>query len=298
MSNATLNSSPLTYSTGSKPGTTFFGIRPARLGQTLKALGIIAVAYYCLQGLQQFVGSRLGNESFASGYTLLAVIILLTMLGVRKRLPAWNAGPVAVWQTTHHYLGLFCLLAYISHAGILTNGVLESALAGLFWFMLLTGFISWYVNRSSPRLLRAAGQAVLRSDIPEARAKVAEEAYKIALLAAGSPKAFVISDYYRRVLSPFFSGSRGVWYYLVPTGKRRRDLQYQLGELTRYLDEAGLELQVQMKNLIQRRDDLDFQAAIQNRIRFVAAIHTVLLGAFIVFSAAHIIVAHLYSNQW
>ncbi|XZE20054.1 hypothetical protein SH449x_005389 [Pirellulaceae bacterium SH449] len=298
MSNATLNSNPLPSTASSSLSSTLFGIRSARLGRILKALGIIAVAYWCLQGWQQFVGNRLGNESFATGYTLLAVIVLLVMLGVRKRLPRWNAGPVAVWQTTHHYLGLFCLLAYISHAGILTNGILESALAGLFWFILLTGFVSWYVNRSSPRLLRAAGQAVLRSDIPEARAKVAEEAYQLALLAAGSSRAFVISDYYRSVLSSFFSGSRGVWYYLVPTGKRRRDLQYQLSELTRYLDEAGLELQAQMMTLIQRRDDLDFQAAIQNRIRCVAAIHTVLLGAFIVFSAAHIVVAHLYSNQW
>ncbi|MFN7292252.1 MAG: hypothetical protein ACK5YR_09710 [Pirellula sp.] len=266
-----------------------------RLGKSLIAITIATVACF---GLQNFVTNRLGNEAFASGYTLLAVIIALTMLGARKRFPGANLGSVTIWQTTHHYLGIFCLIAYCSHAGILASGWLESTLAALFWTILLTGFVSWYVNRSSPRLLRAAGQAILRSDIPEAKMAVAEQAYQIALSAAGSSKAFVVADYYQSTLGTFFSSSRSLWYRIFPTGKRKRDLQYQLGELTRYLDEKGMELQGQMINLIQRRDDLDFQSAIHNRIRFFATIHTVLLGAFIVFTVGHVIVAHLYSSHW
>lgn len=263
-----------------------------------KSLISIAVASFICLGLQRYVSQRLGNESFASGYTLLAVIIVLMMLGVRKRLPGANLGSVTIWQTTHHYLGVFCLIAYCSHAGILASGWLESTLAALFWFILITGFTSWYVNRSSPRLLRAAGLAILRSDIPEARIQVAEKAYAIALAAAGSSNAFVIADYYQATLSKFFSTPRSIWYRIFPTGKHRRDLQYQLGELTRYLDQNGIELQSEMMSLIQRRDDLDFQSAIHNRIRFFATLHTVLLGAFIVFTAGHVVVAHVYSSHW
>ncbi|MCU0713983.1 MAG: hypothetical protein MUC43_18145 [Pirellula sp.] len=266
-----------------------------RVGKSLAAITIASLL--CL-GLQRFVSNQLGNEAFATGYTLLAVVMALSMLGVRKRLPSVNLGSVTIWQTTHHYLGLFCLIAYCSHAGILANGWLESTLAALFWTILLTGFMSWYINRSSPRLLRAAGQAILRSDIPEARIAVAEQAYQIALTAAGSSNAFVIADFYQATLSKFFTGPRSLWYRILPTGKHRRDLQYQLGELTRYLDENGIELQRKMMSLIQRRDDLDFQSAIHNRIRFFATIHTVLLGAFIVFTAGHVVAAHMYSSHW
>lgn len=274
------------------------GIRLSSIRRFGKSMIAISVASLACVGLQRFVTNRLGNEAFATGYTLLAVIIALTMLGVRKRLPQANLGAVTIWQTTHHYLGVFCLIAYCSHAGILANGWLESTLAALFWTILSTGFASWYVNRSSPRLLRAAGQAILRSDIPEAKIAVAEQAYQLALSAAGSSKAFVIADYYQSSLSKFFSSSRSLWYRAFPTGKHRRDLQYQLGELTRYLDEKGIELQTQMINLVQRKDDLDFQSAIHNRIRFFATIHTVLLGAFIVFTTGHVVVAHLYSSHW
>lgn len=266
-----------------------------RIGKSLIA---IAVASFLCLGLQRYVSHRLGNESFATGYTLLAVIIALMMLGIRKRLPGSNLGAVTIWQTTHHYLGVFCLIAYCSHAGILASGWLESTLAALFWFILITGLTSWYVNRSSPRFLRAAGLAILRSDIPEAKIQVAEQAYKTALAAAGSSNAFVIADYYQATLSKFFSTPRSIWYRIFPTGKHRRDLQYQLGELTRYLDQNGIALQSEMMSLIQRRDDLDFQSAIHNRIRFFATLHTVLLGAFIVFSAGHVVVAHVYSSHW
>lgn len=266
-----------------------------RFGKSFVA--IVVVSYACI-GLQSYVTNRLGNTAFATGYTLLAVVVALSMLGVRKRLPNVNWGPVTVWQTTHHYLGLFCLIAYVFHAGIVTNGWLESILAILFWTILLTGFVSWYVNRSSPQLLRAAGLAILRSDIPEAKLAVADSAYQLALTAAGSSNAFVIADFYQAKLSKFFSSPRSLWYRVFPSGRHRRDLQYQLTELTRYLDDHGISMQSQMIDLVKRRDDLDFQSAIHNRIRFFATIHTILLGAFIVFTAVHVLVAHLYSSHW
>ena len=268
------------------------------LRRALKPIFVVAFASFLAYQLQYWVGNRLGNDAFATGYTLLATILALSFLGVRKRLPGMSLGPVAIWQTTHHYLGCFCLVAYCLHARIIATGWLEGTLAILFWFIILTGFFSWYVNRSSPRLLQAAGKAILRNDIPEARVAIAEEAYQLALEAAGSPNAFVIADYYQAKLNQYFSTPRSLVYRILPTGKHRRDLQYQLGELTRYLDENGQVMQSRMIRLVQRRDDLDFQSAILNRIRVVATVHTLLLGAFIVFTAGHVVVAHLYSSHW
>jgi len=258
---------------------------------------IIAASIIVIQ-LERWVGSRLGNEAFATGYTLLTTIVALCLLGIRKRLPGTNLGSVSIWQTTHHYLGVFCLVTYCMHARLVATGLLEATLACLFWIIIITGFASWYINRSSPRLLRAAGPAILRSDIPEARVEVAHEAYQLALEAAGSDNAFVIADFYQSTLSKYFSSSRSIFYRILPTGKYRRDLQYQLDELTRYLDNKGQEMQSRMTNLVKRKDDLDFQAAIHNRMRFCATIHTVLLGAFLVFTVGHVLVAHMYSSHW
>jgi hypothetical protein len=272
--------------------------RGLRFGRILKSLTIVGLAFLLLLVLRRFVLSRLGNEAFATGYTLLAICLTLCLLGVRKRLPASRLGPVAIWQTTHHFLGVFCLLAYCVHAGVMTTGWLESCLAILFWFILLTGFASWYVNRSAPKLLRAAGTAILRSDIPEAKLSIARDAYAIAIEAAGNADSCTIADFYRSRLEPFFSSNRSFFYRISPSGKLRRTLQAELDVLTRYLDDKGLQLQKALAHLIKERDDLDFQSAIQVRIRFVAAVHTCLLGAFLVMTGTHVTLAFLYSSHW
>jgi hypothetical protein len=267
---------------------------------SLRTLGIstIAMAIVCTIAYRNWTISHLGNEAFATGYVLVATCMGLVALGVRKRLPLVPLGRVAVWQSAHHYLGTFCLIAYCLHAGAITTGWFESALAILFWTILLSGFLSWYVNKKSPRMLRTAGYAILRSDIPIVKMRVSEQAYQIALQAAGSKGSMAIADYYRSNLTSYFSKPRSIWYRLLPTGKKKRNLLSGLERLDRYLDETGRELKSQLSTLVLEKDDLDFQSAIQQRVRMCAAFHTWLLGAFVVFSMMHIVLAHRYSSHW
>lgn len=265
-------------------------IRPAWILMLLGAGLLIWMRSYWI--------ARLGNEAFVTGYALLLICFALAALGIRKRIHAFRLGPVAVWQSAHHYLGAFCLFAYVLHAGFMPDGWIESILGMLFWTILGTGFLSWYVNRNSPRLLRAAGPAILRSDIPHAKILVGEQACQLAIQAAGSTNSAVIADYYRTKLADFFSTSRPWLYRTFPTGKKRRQLISDLENLERYLDDRGRVLMERMSQLVHDRDDLDFQSAIQNRMRFCAALHTFLLGAFTVFVIAHVWLAHQYSSHW
>jgi hypothetical protein len=270
----------------------------SRVNSRTVAFLTFAIAIVGTIAYRNWTISHLGNESFATGYVLLATCVGLISLGIRKRFPLTSLGRVSVWQSAHHYLGSFCLVAYCLHAGVLTTGWFESVLAILFWTILLSGFLSWYVNKKSPKMLRTAGPAVLRSDIPTVKSRVSEQAYQVALQAAGSKGSMAIAEYYRSDLTTYFSKPRSLWYRLLPTGKKKRNLQSGLERLDRYLDETGRELLTRIKSLVLEKDDLDFQSAIQQRVRFCAAFHTVLLGAFVVFSLMHVALAHLYSSHW
>lgn len=261
----------------------------------IASLAVFMVAFLAYRYSRE---SQLGNESFATGYVLSALCLALFALGVRKRVYGVALGPVAVWQRVHHMLGTLCLFAYILHAGFLTNGWLESFLAVLFWCILTTGFVSWYVNKRSPRLLQAAGKAILSSEIPAAKREVSDQAYYIVLRAAGNTRWSAIADLYRSRLESFFRNPRSVWYRISPSGKRRRALLAELDGLARYLDSTGLTLQQEMRKCIERRDDLDFQWVIQQRIRFWAAFHSCLMGAFFVVATFHVLVAHFFSSHW
>ncbi len=258
----------------------------------------LAMTIYILVSVGQWVERHRGNEAFASGFSLLAVVAALFGLSVRKRMIDRPLGSVAIWQAVHHYLGMLCLAIYAMHAGLVVRGWLEIALAIAFWIVSLSGLVSWYVNRTSPRLLRAAGYHVLREDIPQSKQLISEQAYRLALEAAGKNETAALADYYRAKLSAFFMKPRSMGFRVFPTGMRRRNLVAGLESLDRYLSETGRESRRRMCEFVISKDNLDFQYAIQLRIRVWAAMHTAFIGSFLVLTIAHVILAFRYSSHW
>ncbi|MCY2983921.1 MAG: hypothetical protein NTY15_09815 [Planctomycetota bacterium] len=275
-----------------------FSATSIRVGRRLVSIAMVIVGCLTLRVFRDRSAENLDNEAFVSGYSLAAICVFLMLLGVRKRVITTQIGRLAVWQRTHHYLGLLSVGAYALHAGVLTTGWLESMLALSFWAIALTGLIGWYVNRTSPKLLAAAGGQILRQDIPEKSKLIAKEAYSLALTAAGKNDTAALADHYQASLSTFFSAPRGWGYQIRPSGGKRRKMLDDLDNIDRYLSDEGRTQRRVMSVLVRAKDDLDFQSAIQNRIRFWAASHTWVLGCFVVLSIAHVIIAHRFTSSW
>ncbi len=101
-----------------------------------------------------WIGSTLGHSAVYSGATLLTCVLLLTAIGVRKRLPVLNLLAVRTWLQVHIYLGLFACLVYAVHVPMLiARGPLECALSFVFLFTAVSGMYGLYQSRSVPRRL-------------------------------------------------------------------------------------------------------------------------------------------------
>ena len=258
----------------------------------------VIVAWFILRSLRNRSAASLQNEAFLTGYSLAAICVLLLLLGLRKRIVSLQFGRMAIWQQTHHYLGLLSVGTYALHARLFTTGALESLLAISFWSIALSGLVGWYVNRTSPRLLRAAGPQILRQDIPERFRIIAKQAHELALASAGRSDTAALADHYRGPLSSFFATRRGLIFRISPTGVTRRRLLSGLENIDRYLSEEGRIQRREMSGLVRSKDDLDFQSAIQNRVRLWVAAHTWLLGSFLVLTIAHVLAAHQFTSSW
>ncbi len=269
-----------------------------RFGRRLIPSATVFVVWLLLRNLRNQSAASLQHEAFVTGYALASICVFLMLLGLRKRVLSVPIGRLAIWQQTHHYLGMLSVGTYALHAGMFTTGWLESLLALSFWSIALSGLIGWYVNRSSPRVLRAAGPQVLRQDIPVRTRFIAKQALELALTSAGKNDSAALADHYRGHLSPFFATRRSLIYRLSPTGSARRRLLAGLENIDRYLSEDGRNQRREMSSLVQAKDDLDFQSAIQNRIRFWASAHTWVLGGFLVLTIAHVVVAHRFTSSW
>ncbi len=244
--------------------------------------------------LQRRFETNLGRPDFFSGYMLLGACSGLMLLSMRKRLLVLPLGSVAIWQQAHQYLGLFAVASYLMHAGLSIQGVFEIALSILFWTISLSGMLGWYINYSTPKRMVSAGPAVLRDDMISLRRQIAERAYAIALIAAGKLESSTLAEHYLQRLQTFFLKRRSLAYCLVPNGRQRRELLHDLDQMIRYLGPEGRSSQASLCQLVREKDDLDFQWAMQNRLRGWVIVHVALVWSFFVLVACHVYMVHRF----
>lgn len=260
----------------------------------IRSLAITACSVIILLALMTWSNVALARPDWMSGHTLLASCIGLMLLPLRKKLIVLPMGSVAIWQQVHHYLGLFAVASFVIHAGIPIHGILEIAMTLFFFLISGSGILGWMINRQTPMLLAAAGPSVLRDDIAMTRERISNSAYAIALTAAAKVESSMLAEHYTTQLKSFFASRRSLFYCLLPNGRKRRSLLRDLEQLSRYLGPDGRKAQRSMIELVQQRDDLDFQWALQNRLRMWVICHVSFIWSFFVLVAVHVYLVYRF----
>ena len=108
--------------------------------------------------------------------------------------------------------------------------------------------------------------------------------------------ATTLGAFYSDRLHPFFEQSRGVRYFFRPNNRLRRQLLAELTEVNRYLSEPERKTCEQLFSLIRRRDDLDYHAALQWRLKIWLFLHIGLTYPLIGVACVHGWLAHLFDG--
>ncbi|MEL6897888.1 MAG: hypothetical protein AAFP90_17450, partial [Planctomycetota bacterium] len=252
----------------------------------------------------------LGSGAVLSGVVLLCCLLALASIGARKRLSTLPIGSTRAWTNVHLYLGFFTTLVYVFHVPrLLVTGPFESALAGLFWTVTVSGFYGLYSSRTVPRRLTAIGGEYRFEQFAWHRAELLRRVKQLltgafptlALEQATTPDqrdrdvelnpSDVLQSYFVQHLNPFFSRPRSWMYYLLPTMGRRRRLMKQLAERHRYLDEDSIRIASELSGLVRRRDELDYAHALQLRLRIWVVVHASLSTLLLLWAIAHALLA-------
>ena len=240
---------------------------------------------------------RLGHASFFTGFTLLASILLLGLLGVRRRIPVLPLGSVSTWTQIHLYLGIFSAGVYVMHVpALIGGGMFECGLSIVFLLVTLSGFYGIYASRTLPRRLTAVEGQHRFDRVTWHRSQIADKARELLDELTEQSAIRVLGSFYTNYLNPFFSSRPSLAYVLVPTGVRRRRLLSGLKELDRYLEDDGRGTAGRFAALVRRRDDLDYQFALQLRLRLWLVIHSVFSLAVIVGGIVHGVLAWRFAG--
>lgn len=236
----------------------------------------------------QWVQIKLGHTAIYSGATLLGCLFGLSLIGARKRLiilPLWS---VSAWVQVHIYTGLFACVAFAVHVPtIVANGWFEGPLSWLFLIVAASGFYGVFISRTAPKRLTAVSIQPRFDRISWHRDQLAIAAEEAVSELQDLVDGRVVTAHYQQYLRPYFQSSLSRAYLLYPTGARRRDFLAALGELDRYLEGSALSVSKRLAALIRHRDDLDYQHAIQLRLRTWVMIHGGMSSVLIVWSLVH-----------
>jgi hypothetical protein len=267
-----------------------------------RALGISALV--TLSGmailLHGSASAGLRDTSFISGWLLLALLLVLTLFGLRKKLPFLPLGSASSWLQLHVYLGWGSVVVFALHAGLgVPSGTLEVALAALYVVVVGSGVAGLLATRLFPARLTTRGPLVLFERIPVQREALREEIEQLVQEAATGADAGseVVDSLYREQLQPFFRAPRHLWLHLIESDRPLQQILEEISALRRYVSEREQAVLDAVAERVRRKSDLDYQYSLQAVLKAWLFVHVPLSYSLLVVAVLHAALAHMGSGR-
>ena len=261
-----------------------------RIRQILALALLILVVSFVISHLDQ----SLQRSSFITGWSLMGIIGLLTLYSMRKKLPFIPLlGSSRAWMQIHIYFGFVSVVVFLFHIRFeVPDGKFEFLLASLFLLVSLSGFYGLYITRVVPGKLSAMREEVIFERIPGLRQQIGKQAREVIFSCTNEAPALV--DFYVEKLVSFFEGPRSILYYALPSGRLKRSLMRELENIDRYLPKDGRKPSQDLKQLIARKDDVDFHCAMQGRLKLWLFLHIATTYGMLLLAICHTVLVHAF----
>lgn len=270
--------------------------RSSLLGRRVRNVALMILALAVVGTLVVWQNQNLIHSTFTTGYILLGSFLLLTAFNMRKRIPSIaQLGSAAFWMQVHIYVGLGTFVLFGLHVGWkVPNGQFELLLTMLYFVVALSGVYGVYVTRTIPKKLSAINDEVIYERIPSFRAKLAADARGLVLEAC--QHSDVLARFYRNRLAEYFERPRSLAYLANPNGRLRRQLMSEIDDLDRYLSSDQRSLSQQLSLMVKKKDDLDYHAAQQGRLKIWLFAHIGFTYSLLLLSIFHGVMAHAFAG--
>ena len=268
-----------------------------RLG--LSSLVIFFLVLFSLA--EDYLGQALMSEQLVSGWFLFTSVILLTLLSARKKLSMLPLIKSSVWMQVHIYLGLLCLGVFGFHTHWrLPTGVLDSLIWSGFILTSLSGLSGLYLSRYFPKRLRTgnnrAPERLLFERIRFLRAELEKEFHETSLKLISNVASDSYLNFYQTDLIPYFSRTKNFWFHVFNIRYPMRRTYQKLELIKLYLNEDSYQDLEQIRRLIEKKDNLDFQYALQKVLKSWLLVHIPLAFIMLLLPLVHVVIVYAFSK--
>ena len=247
--------------------------------------------------MRDVADAALYRAAFLTGWLLFAAVLVLSLYRARKAVTAVPIGSAASWFQFHACLGAISIVLFLLHVGWrIPDGWFEVFLAVLFVLVALSGIVGIVLLRIIPRRLTRRGEEVILERIPIFIADLRREAEQLVLDSTEQTESSTIGDYYLDELGDFFRGPRNTLHHLVASNRPLFSILTEIDDLERYLNDEEREFAKRMRELVEKKDDLDFHYALNVTLRAWLFVHVPLTYGLLVLAVAHVVLVHAFGG--
>ena len=258
------------------------------------AIAVAAFVVFWLANTGYDVSLR--EAQYFSGWVLTVCMLVLFLLTLRKRVVILPFGRVRGWLSLHYYLGFATLAVFLVHTHFrFPDSPLEWQLWLLFVLIGLSGVIGALLTKLVPLRLEAHGERIIFERIPIFREELRAEAEATALESVKDGNTVTIAELYTNTLVNYFDRPRNVVSHLLGSKSPLARIERALDSVERYLDDAGKARLAKLRELVETKDNLDFQYANGGLLKVWLFFHVPATWAVLVTMVVHIVVAYAFS---
>ena len=241
--------------------------------------------------------TALRDTARLSGGLLLGMIVFLAAYNLRKKLPFLPLGSSSTWLQFHIYTGLLTAAIFGIHVQWrVPDGPFEIVLAALYGLVFGSGVVGLFLSRSFARRLTTRGDEVMFERIPVHRKRLQRDAETLVLDFLAESESSAVAQFYADRLEPFFAKTRHFWQHLAQSRRPRVALLNEISSYERFLNESERVTMRQLAGHVERKDDLDYQFALQATLKYWLFGHVPLTYALLVFAVFHWLLVIAFSG--
>ncbi len=249
------------------------------------------VAWYA-----RIISLQLGNPAIVTGYSLLALMLLLGFFNVRKRLSMVPVGRSSLWLEFHVVAGVLTIAMFWLHAGtVWPVGTYELVLTVLFYLVSLSGIFGYLILRGLPRRLTQTGIEVMYERIPAEIGEIREKVESLTLECTEKTGSDTVAQHYIGTLNWFFRRPRFGFSHIVGGDAAGHWLRGPGSAARRYLNNDEIEYFDQIMELGTLKILIDRHFACQGLMKKWLLVHVPLSMAVILVSIWHFLLVNVYA---
>jgi hypothetical protein len=247
--------------------------------------------------ISKLTTTALRDTARLSGGLLLGLIVFLAAYNLRKKFSFLPLGSSATWLQFHIYTGLLTAVIFGTHIQWrISTGPFEIVLAGLYGLVFGSGVVGLFLSRSFARRLTTRGDEVMFERIPVHRRRLQSDAETLVLDFLAESESSAVAQFYADRLEPFFARTRNFWQHLAQSRRPRVALLNEISSYERFLNQNERDAMRRLAGHVERKDDLDYQFALQATLKYWLFGHIPLTYALLVFAFFHWLLVVAFSG--